>query len=56
MYYSSWEEGRGGYLPVCQGVDDFGLHAVRYKVFGNWSGNKSYETLYIMTKRLDMRL
>ena len=46
MYYSSREEdklvviGRGRHLSVCQGVDKFGLPAVRYKIFSNWNGNK----------------
>ena len=46
MHYSSREEaelivvGRGRYLSVCQGVGEFGLHAIRYKVFSNWDGNK----------------
>ena len=41
MYYSSWEAakliaiGRGRYLSVCQGVDEFGFHAVRYNVFSH---------------------
>ena len=46
MYYSSGEEakllviGRGRYLSVCQRVNEFGLPAVRYKIFSNWNGNK----------------
>ena len=41
MYYISGAKGklvvigRGRYLPVCQGVNVFGLPAVRYKVFSN---------------------
>ena len=46
MYYSPGEEaklqviGRGMFLSVCQGVDEFGLPVARYKIFSNWNGNK----------------
>ena len=46
MYYISGEEaklvviGRGRYLSVCHGVNEFGLPAFWNKLFSIWNGNK----------------
>ena len=48
MFYSPGKDaklvvsiGRGRYLSVCQGVDEFGFPAVRYKILSNWNDNKA---------------
>ena len=63
MHYSSEEKaelkvvGRGRSLSVCQGVDEFGLPAIRYKVFSNWDRQQDHNViLNIMTKWVSMRL
>ena len=53
MHYTSLEEaelvviGRGRYLSVCQGVNEFGLPAVWYKIISNRNGKKVIRDLVL---------
>ena len=47
---------RDGYLLVCQGVDDCTLSQLGIRYSDAGIATKSYVTVYIITRRLSMRL